>query len=171
MLQKSNLPKNLGNGLLFHAVTHCNIKDIITLLEDNEADINGRDINGATPLHAAVSCQNKISVEILLKFKADPNLQEYYDIGECTPLHRAVEKNNFEICQLLINSGANPSIQAKNGFTSLHYACRYGFKEITLLLISAGVDVNIRDKCGFNASYWAKTGKFVDILPLLPSEK
>lgn len=34
------LPMNLGNPLVFHAVVHSNVKDVITLLDDNEANVN-----------------------------------------------------------------------------------------------------------------------------------
>ena len=37
-----------------HAVAHIDIKNVIGLLEDQEADVNCRNINGATPLHYAV---------------------------------------------------------------------------------------------------------------------
>lgn len=168
-MEKSSLPKYLGNNLLFHAISHSNIKDLIALLEDNEADINGRNINGATPLHYAVAYQNFTVTEILLKFKANPNLKEYYDVGECTPLHRAVELNNFEICRILLDYGANPSLQCKKGLTALHYAARNGNSDIVQLLLNYGVDINLRDKNGWNASFWAKTNKHTHILKLLPT--
>lgn len=53
-MNQVTLPKYKGNNLLFHAIAHQNIKDIVALIEDNEADINSRNINGATPLHYAV---------------------------------------------------------------------------------------------------------------------
>lgn len=168
-MEKASLPKFLGNNLLFHAISHSNIKDLIALLEDNEANINGRNINGATPLHYAVSYQNLTVTEILLKFKADPNLKEYFEVGECTPLHRAVESNNFEICRILLDYGANPSIQCKKGFTALHYAARMGNADIVQLLLNYGVDVHLRDKNGWNASFWAKTNKHTHLLKLLPA--
>lgn len=92
---------------------------------------------------------------MLLKFKANPNLKEYYDIGEKTALHYAVEKNLFQICSLLLDYGGNPSLQDKRGMTCLHYAARLGHRQLVILLISQGVDINLRDENGFNASYWA----------------
>ena len=35
------MPSNLGNDLLFHAVSHLNFKDVIALLDDKEADVDG----------------------------------------------------------------------------------------------------------------------------------
>ena len=167
-MDKLALPKNKGNALLYHSITHSNVRDIIRLLEDKEADVNAQNINGATPLHFAVHCDNPTIVEILLKFKADPNIHEYFDVGECTPLHRAVERNQFTICQMLLEAGANPSAKSKLGFTALHYAARYGYKDIAYLLIASGVDIHARDKEGCNASYWAKLSNFENMLDILP---
>lgn len=58
MDNKIVLPKNQGNPILFHAVAHINIREIITLLEDKEADVNAKNINGSTPLHFAVLTGN-----------------------------------------------------------------------------------------------------------------
>jgi ankyrin repeat protein len=43
--------KKVGNDLLFHAITHANVHDVIALLEENEVDVNCTNINGHTPLH------------------------------------------------------------------------------------------------------------------------
>ncbi len=53
-MNQITLPKHKGNSILLHAIAHSNTQDIIALLEDNEADVNARNINGATPLHYAV---------------------------------------------------------------------------------------------------------------------
>ena len=46
--------KKVGADILFHAITHHNIHDAIALLDDNEVDVNEKNINGMTPLHYAV---------------------------------------------------------------------------------------------------------------------
>ena len=38
--------KKIGGDLLLEAINHHNIHDVIALLEDNEADVNGKNING-----------------------------------------------------------------------------------------------------------------------------
>ena len=69
-------------------------------------------------------------MEILLKYKADPNRHEAHDVGEKTPLHYAVEKNAFETCSKLLDYGANPNLKDKRGLTALHYSAKFGFKQI-----------------------------------------
>ncbi|CAD8052048.1 unnamed protein product [Paramecium sonneborni] len=166
-----SMPQFKGDPLLFHAVAHGNVQEVISLIEDKEANVDARNINGATPLIFAVQANHPQITELLLKFKANPNLKEYYDVGEKTALHYAVEKNQFKLCQLLLDYGANPSLQDKRGLTCLHYAARQGFKQIVVLLLNYGVDINLRDENGFNASYWAQINKFNEILTLLPQPK
>ena len=43
--------KKIGGDLLFHAITHANVHDVIALLDENECDVNCTNINGQTPLH------------------------------------------------------------------------------------------------------------------------
>ena len=43
--------KKIGSDLLFHAITHANVHDVIALLDENECDVNCTNINGQTPLH------------------------------------------------------------------------------------------------------------------------
>ena len=45
--------KKVGNDIMFHAINHANIHDVIALLNDNEVDVNCTNINGQTPLHVS----------------------------------------------------------------------------------------------------------------------
>ena len=38
--------KDVGADLMFHAVNHGNLHDVIALLEDKECDVNCKNING-----------------------------------------------------------------------------------------------------------------------------
>ena len=60
------LPTNLGENLLFYAIAHSDISDVIHLIEEDECTVNVRNINGATPLHYAVYYDNPTFVEVLL---------------------------------------------------------------------------------------------------------
>ena len=44
-------PRKIGDDLFFHAIVHGNIQDAVALLEDQEVDINCKNINGQTCLH------------------------------------------------------------------------------------------------------------------------
>ena len=45
--------KKVGSDILFHAIKHGNVHDVIALLNDNEVDIDCTNINGQTPLHVS----------------------------------------------------------------------------------------------------------------------
>ena len=45
----------MGSDILFHAITHANVHDVIALLHDNEVDVNCTNINGQTPLHVSTA--------------------------------------------------------------------------------------------------------------------
>ena len=71
------------------------------LLIESKADINQVDLDGTSPLQAAVwGCQKKI-VEILLANTADVNQAEI--ISGSTALHIAIEVNQFNIAATLLN--------------------------------------------------------------------
>ena len=130
--------KQVGNEILFNCINHNNIHDAIALLDDNEVDVNAKNINGMTPLHFAVQVQNKTMIETLLQYGADPNIQENEDIGFNTPLHRAAENNMLDVMDLFLQCGGDPSIQNKNGFTCLHIAARNGYLDMCKLLVTKG---------------------------------
>ena len=45
--------KKVGSDILFYAIKHGNVHDVIALLNDNEVDIDCTNINGQTPLHVS----------------------------------------------------------------------------------------------------------------------
>ena len=54
--------KQVGNDIMFHAITHGNIHDVIALLHDNECDVNATNINGQTPLHVSHPATHSLPV-------------------------------------------------------------------------------------------------------------
>ena len=50
--------KKVGNDILEHAITHSNIQDCVALLQEDEVDVNHRNINGQSVLHFAVKAEN-----------------------------------------------------------------------------------------------------------------
>ena len=105
-----------------------------------------------TPLFLAISTKQPPMVQLLLKFKADPNdsqtdgkpllfsalsntniLESLLNAGatvdpvmpdqtEWTPLAVAVSENYFAAAAILLKHGANPNVRSRNGMTPLHWA-------------------------------------------------
>lgn len=113
-----------------------------------------QDKNGETPLHRAISRNNKDIIEmLLLNTGVNKNIQ---DINGETPLHRAVLGNNIDIVGNLLSKSADVNIQDKNGETPLHKAVSGNGKEIVEMLIKAGADVNLKDENGQTANQRAR---------------
>ena len=53
--------KKVGNDILFHAITKANVHDVIALLQEDEVDVNCKNINGQTPLHVSSSYLTNLS--------------------------------------------------------------------------------------------------------------
>ena len=86
-------------------------------VRSNAPDVNVKNNNGQSLLHAAVRGDNKNLLEILLAMGANVNVQD--NAGD-TPLHWALRDPNIDVVQLLINNRANVNIQNNKGQTPLH---------------------------------------------------
>ena len=102
-----------ANNLLFTTIINSRVSELLRLIQDKEVDLNCRNINDSTPLHAACSYKLDNIVPILLSYGSDPNAVESYHIGGKSPLHIAVENDCYEICRMLLDSGASPNIRDK----------------------------------------------------------
>jgi serine/threonine protein kinase len=85
----------------------------------DDADINGRDSLGVSPLHAAVESGQLVSVEFIAKVKtADKNIR---DRDGNTPLIAAVKCEQQRIVGYLVQrKDVDPNLQNKEGLTALH---------------------------------------------------
>jgi ankyrin repeat protein len=93
------------------------------------ADVDARDDEGLTPLHAAASRNSVDVLQILIDAGADVNAAS--DQGE-TPLYNAVRNTTpaaLEIIRLLRQSGADPTVETAKGSSALRYVSRFGKPE------------------------------------------
>ena len=97
-----------------------------------------------SPILIAVSNGDLALVKILLEAKANPNIS--YEMT--TPLHNATLSGNTEISNLLVKFGAFTNIQDSRGNTPLHYAVYRANYVIAKILIDAGADPMIKDILG-----------------------
>ena len=91
-----------------------------------------------TPLFQASLRGNFALCELLLKFKADPNITTTSGI---TPLWKAAAGGHLDVCQLLIEHNADPNIATENGSTPLTAAGVYKHYDVLrYLLLNTNVD-------------------------------
>lgn len=180
-----NASDMLGQSLLMYACMYRN-KDIVRLLIDCGADVNQRDITGATPLIKTIMIQSikdlgderKLDTEVdiikyLLDAGADIHARDNY--GGNAVLH-ACSVNKGKILKCLLEKGADPNSRLKpvkinnyHDYTALMTACTAGYKEIVEILINAGADVNVIDSIDNTALWIAALNKRPDIVQLLIS--
>ena len=94
--------KDSEDSTPLHWACYCNSHKIINFLVSLGADVDSRDLNGATPLHIA-----------LKKF-------DWRD-----------QRKSFITIQRLYNTGANPKIKDKSGKTALQLAKEFPDKDIS----------------------------------------
>jgi ankyrin repeat protein len=81
-------------------------------------------------------------VELLLKQRADPNIQEKM----VELLLKQQENGHLKVVELLLKQQANPNIQTKDGCTALMYASQNGHLKVVELLLKQQADPNIQKK-------------------------
>ena len=92
----------------------------------NHADINAKDSNGRTALHAAAEGgkgNNKNIAEVLLAHDAEVNAKDRF--GE-TPLHIAAHHASAEVAEVLLAHNADVNAKDNNGHTPLHATKEWG---------------------------------------------
>ncbi len=118
-----------GYSLLTLACYHSNVP-IVEFLVSKVKSVDGNSKFG-TPLMAAVVKGNKTITNILLKHKANPNIQ---DNKGTTAAHYAVMFKNYDIIKLLVDAKANFELKDLNNKSPLDYAIMYNDNKINQLL-------------------------------------
>ena len=85
----------------------------------------------ATPLHSAAAAGHVKIVEMLIKYRANPNVQEQ---GGYTPLHAAGQNGDLATIRALLYGGADLTLRSEDGKTPLDTAIEAGHTEAAKLL-------------------------------------
>ncbi|HVM63144.1 MAG TPA: ankyrin repeat domain-containing protein [Verrucomicrobiae bacterium] len=161
-------------------------KASVELLLEMGANVNDRAASsGRTALFWAVENLRKDVVEVLLRYKADPNIRDntrrtplWYvttspmrapfarqpDVKAQDAERRQAER---EIAEILLTHGADPNAKDLINQTPLHAAVVSGMTDIAELLIAHGADVNVRDVAGGTPLRLAETAGNKAIADLL----
>ena len=116
---------------------------------------------GKTALHVSCSLGNLSAIQLLIRGKANPSIQ---DKKGNTPLHCAVLANpSVKIVEYLIEEGADINSQNIRGYTPLLLAISSGYEDVAHFLIDSGTDVELRSHDGKTALMLAAINGFVEL--------
>jgi ankyrin repeat protein len=121
--------------------------DIVLLLLEYGADVDGGGRGESTPLYRAADNGKLEAGQYLLDRGADINARSPSS-GEQTPLFRAVFHGHVEFARMLLKRGASVGIPDDSGRTPVHWAVANGDILAMQLLMEYGADVNAPDKKG-----------------------
>jgi len=140
-----------------------NIQQIEQLLAEG-ADIDMADESGASPLHLAVSHNQREATELLLAKGANVDTTDGY---LQTPLHLAARYGYGDLLESLLAHRAKLDVRNDAGATPLYIAASQGYMAVVRRLISRGADVNAATNTGKTALFAAIDKKHTDIADLL----
>lgn len=156
---------------------------VLEALLEAGARADAADVQGATPLHAAVEHARAEAARALLAHGARADVADEYGTtplhrapnsrlvellleagapldavdGEGrTPLHQAIAAGHDDVVDLLLERGASLSAADRDGRTALHLAAAAGRALTVEKLLDEGADVNARDGDGRTPLFWAE---------------
>jgi ankyrin repeat protein len=119
-LKKHDIQSSTVAGLSpLHIAVKKRDKKAISLLLENNADIEAKDNKGFTSLYYAVVMNDFDTVEFLLEKGADVNTQN--NIGN-TPMHQVARKDRAEMFGILIKYGAKHDTKNIYGLMPIDFA-------------------------------------------------
>lgn len=131
-----------------HLCAKYNLTSAISVLVENGADIDIRDVNFRTPLILAAKLGNSSTVEVLLRLGADSNAQDEKGCSAAHYVSATDESPSTNLLKWLIAYGACVNCTDEDGNTPLHYAARSGRENCIDLLLNNMADPDVRNTEG-----------------------
>jgi uncharacterized protein len=127
--------------------------DALTRLLSSGVSPNVRDVDGFTPLMAAVVNDRSSAARILLDHGAEINARAR---GGLTALMLAIINDRPAAVTLLLDRGADVNAQSGAGWTALTFAAWKGDAAVVRALLSHGAKPNVVDKQGWSPLDYAR---------------
>ncbi|KAJ5666742.1 hypothetical protein N7462_011151 [Penicillium macrosclerotiorum] len=137
MLLESSTERTINEGEMLFQATKDGRPDIVEILLHKGARVSdqSKTFNQRTPLHWAAEKGFQTIVELLLRFKSNPDIQDQRGF---TPLHYAVTAGREDVVKILVAKMEDLDIQANDGLTCYQCARIQGYDAITNILLQAG---------------------------------
>ena len=109
--------------------------DVVRLLIEQNADVDGRTSTNSTPLRVAAFDGRLDIVRYLVENRADVNARNDFN---STPLMVTCYKGHPNVATYLVKHGANINLQDNEGSSCLHYASKGGHFHLACELLALG---------------------------------
>jgi len=164
ILTKAYPKLNSWNNPSLITATRYGSTEIVKILLKKGADVNCKDVEGATPLIIASRTDNFKLVKLLISKGADVNAKD--NLGT-TALMYAAQNNSIEIANQLIIEGADINAKDNVGTVALMYAAYHNYTEVSQLLVNRGADINSQDNKGATPLIIAAQNNSKDVIKFL----
>ncbi|GBF99778.1 hypothetical protein Rsub_12218 [Raphidocelis subcapitata] len=135
---------------LLHKAAAVGCVQVVDALIKAGADVNGRDQDGATPLHWLAACpadaEHLEVAAALLSAKADV---QAVDHQQGTPLHAAAKHDNAPLIGVLAAAAAGLEVRDAGGCSPVHSAATGGCMRALEALVAAGANLATADAHGW----------------------
>ena len=128
--------------------------------------VTARDRKEKTPLHAAVSCENRVAMEMLVEHGADLNAT---DITGMTPLHVAAMLGRASEAEWLLDHGARLDALDSFGDTPVHTAAVFGQGGVLQILVQRDAALDTPNKAGKTPIMLARDNRRPRVVSLVES--
>ncbi|ETV92503.1 hypothetical protein H310_13188 [Aphanomyces invadans] len=143
------------------------LQEVIYLVKDIFVDVNYRNQNGCTPLHAAAASGQLEVVQWLLNV---PEMKPAVDDSGQTALHYAAFYGHLEVVLALVEHGIPLNLKDKFGRTPHIAAALNGHLDVVKFLVEEWVhpiDINSIDEYGGTCLHWAASKGRKDVVQYL----
>lgn len=147
---------------LIHAVLSGRT-DVVEVLLEAGADVNGLSRNGSSPLCFAAMHSGVEMVQLLLDRGAKTDAQRD---GRASPMKGAIFSGDVEVVDLLTEHGGDPSdtTEWRKGDSPVLRAAQYGHAELYKRLVASGMALEWFDDLGRTPTHLAAENGFAEIV-------
>ena len=143
-----------------HAAAFAGHADILSLLLEHGAPVDGQGRFGSTPLHRA-SNGNVEAGQHLLDRGANINARER---NGTTPLNWAITLGHVEFARMLLKRGARIGDPDNDGRTALHWAVIRDNIQAARLLLEHSASINVLDEHGMTPARYSRQQEILQLL-------